>query len=98
MTDTVSENISSDSDYDSYLSDSELVQPREKANPHCIYAEACALYKCFPVACVVDDIIERQWLDVNNRGLSENDVLEIINRNTVSGLSAKLQLVEYKKI
>ena len=24
-------------------------------------------------ACVVDDIIERQWLDVNNRGLSEND-------------------------
>jgi len=25
-------------------------------------------------------------------------VLEIINRNTVQGLSAKLQLVEYKKI
>ena len=44
-----------------------------RANPHRIYAEACALYKCFPVACVVDDIIERQWLDVNNRGLSEND-------------------------
>ena len=39
--------------------------------------------------------------DINDMimsGLSESEVVEIINRNTVQGLSAKLQLVEYKKI
>ena len=38
--------------------------------------------------------------DINDMimsGLSESEVVEIINRNTVKGLSAKLQLMEYKK-
>ena len=32
------------------------------------------------------------------KGLSESEIIDIINRNTVYGLSAKLQLMEYKKI
>jgi len=51
--------------------------------------------------CIWNDKRIKDCKDINDMimsGLSENDVLEIINRNTVSGLSAKLQLVEYKKI
>ena len=31
-------------------------------------------------------------------GLSEIEVIDIINRNTVQGLSARLQLMEFKKV
>ncbi len=42
--------------------------------------------------------LESDCNDMIMSGLSESEVVEIINRNTVKGLSAKLQLVEYKKI
>ena len=51
--------------------------------------------------CIWNDKRIKDCKDINDMimsGLSESEVLEIINRNTVSGLSAKLQLVEYKKI
>ena len=51
--------------------------------------------------CIWNDKRITECKDINDMimsGLSESEVVEIINRNTVSGLSAKLQLVEYKKI
>ena len=51
--------------------------------------------------CIWNDKRIKDCKDINDMimsGLSESEVLEIINRNTVQGLSAKLQLVEYKKI
>ena len=50
--------------------------------------------------CIWNDKRIKECKDINDMimsGLSEIDVVEIINRNTVQGLSAKLQLVEYKK-
>ena len=51
--------------------------------------------------CIWNDRRITECKDINDMimsGLSESEVVEIINRNTVQGLSAKLQLVEYKKI
>ena len=50
--------------------------------------------------CIWNDKRITECKDINDMimsGLSESEVVEIINRNTVKGLSAKLQLVEYKK-
>ena len=50
--------------------------------------------------CIWNDRRITECNDINDMimsGLSESEVVEIINRNTVKGLSAKLQLMEYKK-
>ena len=50
--------------------------------------------------CIWNDKRITEYKDINDMimsGLSESEVVEIINRNTVYGLSAKLQLMEYKK-
>ena len=50
--------------------------------------------------CIWNDKRITECKDINDmimNGLSESEVVEIINRNTVKGLSAKLQLMEYKK-
>ena len=50
--------------------------------------------------CIWNDKRITEYKDINDMimsGLSESEVAEIINRNTVYGLSAKLQLMEYKK-
>jgi hypothetical protein len=42
-----------------------------------------------------------EFKDINDMilgGLTQNEVVEIINSNTYSGLSAKAKLQEYKKI
>ena len=51
--------------------------------------------------CIWNDRRIEDCKDINDmviKGLSESEIIEIINRNTVYGLSAKLQLMEYKKI
>lgn len=51
--------------------------------------------------CIWNDRRIEDCKDINDmimKGLSESEIVEIINRNTVYGLSAKLQLMEYKKI
>ena len=51
--------------------------------------------------CIWNDKRITEYKDINDMimsGLSESEVVDIINSNTVYGLSAKLQLMEYKKI
>ena len=51
--------------------------------------------------CIWNDRRIEDCKDINDmiiKGLSESEIIDIINRNTVYGLSAKLQLMEYKKI
>ena len=51
--------------------------------------------------CIWNDKRITEYKDINEMimgGLSESEVVDIINSNTVYGLSAKLQLMEYKKI
>ena len=50
--------------------------------------------------CIWNDKRITEYKDINDMimsGLSESEVVDIINSNTVYGLSAKLQLMEYKK-
>ncbi len=69
----MSDTSSIDTDDDSYLSESELKSLNVQVDPAAIYIEECRGKKCLPISCVVSDIIERQWLDINNRGLKDND-------------------------
>ena len=69
----MSDTSSIDTDDDSYLSESELKSLNVQVDPAAIYIEECREKKCLPISCVVSDIIERQWLDINNRGLKDND-------------------------
>ena len=51
--------------------------------------------------CIWNDKRITEYKDINDMimsGLSESEVVDIINSNTVYGLSAKMQLMEYKKI
>lgn len=51
--------------------------------------------------CIWNDRRVENCKDINDMimsGMKESEIVEIINRNTVYGLSAKLQLMEYKKI
>ena len=50
--------------------------------------------------CIWNDKRITEYKDINDmimNGLSESEVLDIINSNTAYGLSAKMQLMEYKK-
>jgi hypothetical protein len=50
--------------------------------------------------CIWNDKRITEYKDINEmiiNGLSESEVLDIINSNTAYGLSAKMQLMEYKK-
>tara|TARA_B100002019_G_scaffold292950_1_gene317963 strand:- start:1018 stop:2043 length:1026 start_codon:yes stop_codon:yes gene_type:complete len=51
--------------------------------------------------CIWNDKRIKDCKDINDMvmsGLSEIEVIDIINRNTVQGLSARLQLMEFKKV
>ena len=51
--------------------------------------------------CIWNDKRVNACKDINDMvisGLSEIDIIDIINRNTVQGLSARLQLMEFKKV
>ena len=65
-------------------------------------SEVCKLMKKYidlnySICIWPNDIEGKDINDMIMSGLSESEVVEIINRNTVKGLSAKLQLMEYKK-
>ena len=50
--------------------------------------------------CIWNDKRVKGWKDINDMiqsGLTSEDVIEIINSNSFTGLSAKLKLKEYKK-
>ena len=51
--------------------------------------------------CIWNERRVSEYKDINDMvigGLSQNEIIEIINSNTYSGLSAKAKLQEYKKI
>jgi hypothetical protein len=93
---------SSDTDDDSYLSESELGLTLGAVNPVEIYVEACRFYNTLPVSCVVDNIMKREWLDINNRGLNENDaycIKQVIDvANEVKGVNVSGNYIQTRGI
>ena len=55
----------------------EIEERKTRTNITEEYLFECKQQGVFPVSCVVEDLLQRQWLDCNNRGLQTGDAVSI---------------------